>query len=346
MGLRIRLVAAAALLGCLSISGCRAIPCYRAEHFQPPPGARYTAEEIRLAAPAGHRLAGTLTLPLGLAPPFAAVVLITGSSPQNRDMMGHWAWPLNAYRPFRQISNALSENGIAVLRTDDRGCGCSGGGPLAEATLADRVQDNRAAVAYLRCRPEIDPSRIALLGLSEGGAIGPILAASDSSIRALVIMAGCATSGWKIMEHQFRYEIEREYNLTAQQKQKALGQRMHALREAVRTGQASAWLESFLTYMPLPTAKRVACPVLILHGDKDAHVPVEHAEYLAQAMRAGGNRDVTVQVFPNINHPFLPDPDGRRSGYKKLLRNGAVVPDQVLDRITGWLKPRLSAGSN
>jgi hypothetical protein len=72
---------------------------------------------------------------------------------------------------------------------------------------------------------------------------------------------------------------------------------------------------------------------------------VEHAHYLAQAMRSAGNRDVTVRIFENVNHPFLPDTDGRKSGYKKLLVDGAVVPDTVLDTITEWLVDRLSAGS-
>lgn len=228
-----------------------------------------------------------------------------------------------------------------MLRTDDRGCGCSEGGPLLEATISERVDDNRAALAYLRTRPEIDSSRIALLGMSEGGTIGPLIAAADPSIRALVIMAGCATNGWKIMEHQFRYDIERDERLTEKQKQAALEKRMKGLRNAVRAGKANPWFVSFLAYMPLPTAKQVACPVLILHGDKDAHVPVEHALYLAQAMRSGENPDVTVRIFENIDHPFLPDTDGRKSGYKKLLRNGATVPDAVLDTITGWLAERL-----
>jgi dipeptidyl aminopeptidase/acylaminoacyl peptidase len=94
--------------------------------------------------------------------------------------------------------------------------------------------------------------------------------------------------------------------------------------------------------MPLPTAKKVTCPVLILHGDKDAHVPVEHAHYLAQAMRSSGNPDVTVRIFKDINHIFLPDTDGRKSGYFKLLRSGAKVPDKVLNAISGWLVERLS----
>ncbi len=328
----------------LVVASCSKIPCYSPEYFDPPPHVNYIAEEIRVLAPAGHRLAGTLTIPSDRKPPFPAVALITGSSPQNRDMMNHWAWPTSAYKPFRQIADALTTNGIAVLRMDDRGCGCSEGGPLSEATIAERVTDNRGALEYLRERPEIDSSRIALLGLSEGGNIGPLIAASDPSIRALVIMAGCATNGWKIMEHQFSYDIDRDETLSEKEKKEALQKKMKGLRNAVQAGEANPWFESFLAYTPLPTAKQVTCPVLILHGDKDAHVPVAHAHYLAQAMRSGGNRDVTVRVFENINHPFLPDTDGRRSGYKKLLRKGAVVPDTVLDTITEWLTARLSAG--
>jgi uncharacterized protein len=331
------------LASLLIIAGCSKIPCYRPEHFAPPPNATYTAEEVRVKAPAGHKLAGTLTLPSDSKPPFPGVVLITGSSPQDRDMMGHWARPWNAYKPFRQIADRLSANGMAVLRMDDRSYGCSAGGPLSEATTHERADDNRAAVEYLRNRSEIDPARVGLLGLSEGGNIGPMIAASDPAIRALVIMAGCATNGWKIMEHQFRYEIERDESLTVQEQEKLVRDKMRGLRDAVRAGKANPWFESFLTYMPLPTAQQVTCPVLILHGDKDAHVPVEHAHYLAQAMRAGGNKDVTVRIFENINHLFLPDTDGRKSGYKKLMRNTAAVPESVLDTISVWLTDRLGA---
>ena len=327
----------------LTLSGCANIPCYRPEYFDPPPNAHFTAEEVRVTAPAGHVLAGTLTIPTDRNPPYPAVVLITGSSPQNRDMMGHWAYPVHNYRPFRQIAERLSNSGIAVLRMDDRSCGCSGGGPLLEATVSERADDNRAGVDFLRRRPEIDPSRIGLLGLSEGGNIGPMLAASDPSIRALVIMAGCATSGWPIMEYQIRYEIERTPGLTDQEKEERIRDRMKRLRGWVRAGKANPWFESFVAYMPIPTARKVACPVLILHGDRDAHVPVEHAHYLAQAMEAAGNSDVTVKIFKDVNHPFLPDTDGRKSGYKELLRQKKVVPDFVLDTITDWLADRLSA---
>jgi dienelactone hydrolase len=63
--------------------------------------------------------------------------------------------------------------------------------------------------------------------------------------------------------------------------------------------------------------------VLILHGDRDAHVPVEHAYLLANEMQKGGNRDVTVKIFADHNHLFLKDKDGRFTNkrYLKLLEH-------------------------
>ena len=103
-------------------------------------------------------------------------------------------------------------------------------------------------------------------------------------------MAGCAANGWKIQEHQYRYDIERDENLTEEEKEKALKAKMKGLRVAVQEGKVNPWFAFFLEYMPLPTAEQVTCPVLILQGDKDAHVPVEHSHYLAQAIRSNGNR--------------------------------------------------------
>jgi len=136
------------------------------------------------------------------------------------------------------------------------------------------------------------------------------------SIRALVIMAGCATNGWKIQEHQYRYDIERDENLTEDEKEKALRAKMKNLRVAVQKGKANPWFNFFLEYMPLPITKKATCPVLVLHGDKKSHVPVEHAHYLAQAIPSSGNPDVTVRIFKDINHPFLPDWDNQWASFR------------------------------
>jgi dienelactone hydrolase len=108
-------------------------------------------------------LAGTLTLP-PTEGPHPAVILISGSGPQNRDeeIPG-----VSGYQPFRVIADHLARNGIAVLRYDDRGVGGSTG-DYATATSADFATDAEAALSYLLGRDEIDPEQIGLLGHSEG----------------------------------------------------------------------------------------------------------------------------------------------------------------------------------
>lgn len=326
-------------LACLS--GCVAIPCYPPSHYAPEPGATYTAEEVRVSTAKGHKLAGTLTIPSHADPPYPAVVLVTGSSRQDRDMLHHWAEPYCFFKPYRQIADTLSRGGIAVLRMDDQGVGCSQGGPFDDITIPERADDARAGLDYLRTRPEIDRNRLGILGASEGANIAAILAADDPSIRAIVMMAGSATNGWKIKEYQYRFEIEHETTLPSHEIDRRVAAMMKDLRQAVREGKGSPWFRSFLEYMPLPTAAKVACPVLILHGDKDAHVPVEHAHLLAQAMRSHGNDRVGVMILRDYNHPLLQDSDGRRSRYEALLKHTNQLSDELLAIIYRWLSINL-----
>jgi len=134
------------------------------------------------------------------------------------------------------------------------------------------------------------------------------------AVYALVIMAGSATNGIKIREYQNRLKIDERSNLTGMEKERELSKSMKGLRQALSRAEGSPWVRSFFYYMPLPAAKKVSCPVLILHGDKDANVPVDHAHHLANAMRFSGNTDVTVKIFTNHNHLFLEDPVGNISG--------------------------------
>jgi pimeloyl-ACP methyl ester carboxylesterase len=138
---------------------------------------------------AGVRLGGTLTLPkppagqVRAAKSLPAVLLITGSGQQDRDemVMGH--------RPFLVLADHLTRSGIAVLRLDDRGIGKSTGDFWA-ALPSDFVADARAAVAFLRAHPDIDPGRVGLLGHSEGGITAPVLAAEDTKIAFVVMLGG------------------------------------------------------------------------------------------------------------------------------------------------------------
>jgi hypothetical protein len=97
-------------------------------------------------------LSATLSLPKknGVYP---AVILISGSGPQNRDeeIAGH--------KPFLVISDYLTRNGIAVLRFDDRGTVKSEGN-FNLATTADFATDVESAFEYLKTRKEINKTKL------------------------------------------------------------------------------------------------------------------------------------------------------------------------------------------
>ncbi|HMA47935.1 MAG TPA: alpha/beta fold hydrolase, partial [Frankiaceae bacterium] len=310
----------------------RPVPDYRA-----PAGAPYTATEVVIpihpAAGDSFSLAGTLTLPAAARGPVPVVVTITGSGRQTRD---EDLWPLlPAYRPFREIAERLGAEGIGVLRLDDRGVGGSGGG---EGTTADYADDVRQVVAWLRHRPGVAARRLALLGHSEGGAIAPLVAAQDSGLAGIVLLAGPGKTGRAILVDQLRRPIETAPGLSDSGRAAQLAGVPQAVEQIV---QSSRWMRWFGDYDPLATARRVTVPVLILQGALDRQVSAGQADTLAAALRAAGNRDVTEKVYPGLNHLFLRSAgDGSPSEYPTLP--DTKLPAQVLDDLAVWLRMKLT----
>jgi dienelactone hydrolase len=312
--------------------GATSGPAPGRKSYDAPPGAPYTAQEVVVHAKSGLRFTGTLTLPATAARSrVPAIVTITGSGSQDRD---EGIPGLPKYALYRELADTLGRRGIAVLRLDDRGINGSDAGPPG-ATTADFADDIRAGVAFLRSRGEIDPKRIGLVGHSEGGYIGPMVAASDSAIAAVVIMAGSVSPGRELLLFQQRFAVDSMAHLLGQQREAALAQYAHNTDSVAA---AEPWLKFFLDYDGAPTAARVHAPVLIVHGAKDYQVPVAEAEKTAAVIRGGGNRDVTVKVFPATNHLFVDDA-GVGFSYEKLP-SYAVRPE-VLGTIADWLVVRL-----
>ncbi len=147
----------------------------------------------------GVTLAGTVTIPKLKpgSPPrkFPAVVMVTGSGPQDRDES------IGRHKPFESIAHFLAENGIASLRYDDRGVGESTGDFL-NATSEDFAKDAIAVWKYAKSIPEIDATRIGILGHSEGGLVGPVAAVWEPGIAFLILLAPPGLTGSEILSSQ------------------------------------------------------------------------------------------------------------------------------------------------
>lgn len=300
--------------------------------YSAPAGAPYSAEEVVLVARDGSRLIGTLTIPRGVGRPVPALITISGSGLQDRDS----AIPsLPGYRPFRQIADTLGRAGIAVLRWDDRGFGGSEN-RAAAITTELLAADVSAALDFLSKRPEIDSTRLALLGHSEGALVASLVAQHDRRVRALVLMASPGSPGRVVIEGQNRFLLAAAESLTAAQRDSLLALSMRTVDSAAAR---QPWLQFFLNYDPLPAARSLRIPVLVLHGSTDRQVPPEEGEKLTTAMRKAGNSDVTLVIFPGRNHLFLEDPSGDWRYYSSLPSR--TVASEVLGQLTQWLVSRL-----
>ena len=142
----------------------------------------YRSEEVTFTN-GDISLAGTLTLP-DEGSRFPAVVLLVGSGSLDRDenIFGHKGHLL--------LADALSRQGFAVLRYDKRGVGASTGGKSTDP-VEELAQDAMAAVRFVAARPEVDASRVGIVGHSEGGIIAIMNAAQyPDEIAYIVSMAG------------------------------------------------------------------------------------------------------------------------------------------------------------
>lgn len=301
---------------------------FAAPSYTAPANAPYSSEEVKIQSPAGVTLAGTLTIPKRHAARAPAVVLITGAGLEDRDesMPG-----VNGYRPFRQIADTLGRTGLILLRMDERGYGASGAS-ASPPTIADLATDSRAAIAYLRSRPDVDASHVFLLGHSEGGEIAPMIAASDSTIAGIVTLGAPAVTGRQIRHAQLEYALAQDTTITEATRDSVLRSRDAILDSAAI---AQPWVRYYVSYDPLPTARQVRVPALILQGGSDHQVSADQAAMLGDAMKAGGNRDVTVHVFPGVDHLFLVDPAGNPGRYATLP--STAVGSDVLGTIADWI---------
>jgi hypothetical protein len=314
---------------------------------------------------------GTLTLPPG-AGPHPAVLLITGSGPQDRDetLMNH--------KPFWVLADYLSRHGLAVLRVDDRGTAQSTG-DFAAATTADFAQDAAAGFLFLQQRADIDPERVALLGHSEGGLVAPLVASEYPGVAAIVLMAGPGVRGREVLRLQQRLLLEAQgapagqvaamqeqqqaifdilcsglteaevtarldaffggtyEGLTAAQ-QEAVGSR-EAYLEAAKEQVGTPWMRWFLAHDPAPTLAQVACPVLAVNGAKDLQVdPGQNLPAVAAALAAGGNQDFATVELPGLNHLFQHCETCTVAEYGLIEE---TLAPEFLETVGRWLGERL-----
>lgn len=265
-------------------------------------------------------LAGTLSLP-DHGQPRAALVLATGSGPQNRDE------EVFGLKPFKTIADSLTAHGYAVLRMDDRGVGESTGCDFREVNTEILASDVAAGLAALDSLVPSVPHGV--LGHSEGGAIAMILAPRADFI---ITLAGPAWPGDSIVMYQSRtvalanspdgtwpmeglqrsiLNIAKSTTPAAVAKIQINTLFAQALGDTYRypgvadnlnaqvDGMLTTWYREFLRFDPAEYIRKVNVPWLALNGDKDTQVDVACLERIKELCPRAD-----VQVMPSHNHMF------------------------------------------
>jgi pimeloyl-ACP methyl ester carboxylesterase len=339
----------------------RAAPQKRPRPQDPQPPFPYLEEAIQ-ARNGAVSLDGTLTRPKGDGP-FPAVVLISGSGPQNRDS------ELFDHRPFLVLADALTRAGVLVVRYDDRGVGKSTGSREG-ATMRTYASDAGAFVSLLKKRPDV--SVVGLIGHSEGGQVAPMLAADNRDVGFVALLAASGVSGDRLMVEQNR-ALALAGGASAEQAE-AIAQAARALFDAAKRGESQArlielvralaqaqtgaelppeaeaslvaqaqglrepWFREFLSTDPAVDLRRLSVPVLAINGSKDTQVVAsQNLPAIRDALKTANNPDVTVKELAGLNHLFQTAGTGGVDEYGRLDETLSPV---AIELITTWIRER------
>jgi len=307
----------------------------------------YSSQEVTFES-GKLKLAGTVTIPQDGKKQHPAVIIISGSGPQDRNGVTP---ELKFSVQYKSLAHALSNAGILVLRYDERGVGESEG-DFETATLSDFVSDVKAGIGYLKQRSDVDETRICLIGHSEGGIIAPMIASEDPTIKAIVLMAGTAKPLDQVITEQQEYILSKQH-IPEETKRKLIQDQKdffawvrgekewdeEKLKQLGSLVNRKQWLLEHFQHDPLQTIKKVKCKVLILQGGKDRQVFEKHAHLLDQALQESGNQNHLLKIFPDLDHLFCrTEGEGDYAEYADTER---PLDPEFLDFLTDWLKKEL-----
>ncbi len=283
-------------------------------------------------------LPGTLSKPKGMGP-FAGVVLLQGSGPQDRDET------IRANKPFKDLAGGLATRGVAVLRFDKRTLVYGAKLQKVPITIDDEVtNDARAAIALLRKTPGIDPTKVYVVGHSLGAMLAPKIASLEPNLAGFVAMAGGTRPLEDIILDQFEFLTslqggnEQAKAQLAKIKEQVARAKSSGLSTTTPTSElplgapASYWL-SLRGYSPTTTAEKLSCRMLILHGDRDYQVT--QADYAGWEKSLFSKPSALLKRFPDLNHLFM---KGQGKATPAEYEKQGHVAEEVIDTIANWAK--------
>ena len=311
-------------------------------------------------------LAGTFIAP-ATPGPHPVIVLLHGSGPLTRHSFGPWPRFFNSLGMAVLVYDKRGTGASTGVRLD-----ASTGAPktLSPRYYPDDLADDAlAALRFLQARAEVDRKQIGFWGSSEGGMLATQVAARSKEVAFAIDSSGFMGPLWETLLYQAGAltrgrgapEIDVDETMAFTRLWMEVARTGRGYEEFLKRRQAiiasgKPWLLSYessaftslgqmrwvwkhiLTFSPLPDLRRVTCPVLGVWGEAD---PLTDAPKAASAMREalskGGNRDVTMKIFPHAGHSLMETPSrkGMAPGVFEFLRQwllARVRPPQAVVR--------------
>ena len=324
------------------VSGLWIQPPSPATDYEPPDyvdQSAFTEREVTVGA-GEWALPGTLSLPKKGAP-VAAVVLVHGSGPNDRDLS------LSANKPFRDLAWGLASKGVAALRYDKRTKHHARrltGEVLEKMTLNEETVDDAVLAAEaVRKADGIDPGRVYVLGISLGGRAIPRIAKRDSKAAGFILMAGSTRPMEDAILEQTRYLLGLDglssEDETAVAAIEAQVKRVKGLKPGSKVPASELplgvhphyWLDLRSDDPPRDLAKERR-RVLVMQGDRDYQVTIEDFRGWERALK--GKANVTMKRYPDLNHLFM---KGSGKSTPKEYETPGHVSVEVVDDLVAWI---------
>ena len=277
-------------------------------------------------------LPGILTTPPGKKPA-AAVLLLSGSGPQDRDET------VGTNKPLRDLARGLASRGIASLRYDKRTY-VKRDPSIAPDLKREYVEDARAALALLQKAEGIDRERIFVVGHSLGGSVAPLVA-GGGGVRGLVLLAPMARPADEVLLDQIPFQLRLSGADEAEiaRRVEQIKAYFVALKDPKADpgfffGASPGYWRDWLALDVSKLLRETTVPALVLQGAKDIQVSPDLD--FEKLRREVGDREgrVSYRLFPDLNHLFLRT-EGPSTGAEYGIP-GRIDP-AVLASIADWI---------
>jgi len=245
-------------------------------------------------------------------------------------------------KPFKDLAWGLASNGIVVLRYEKRTKQYKQQTiEIENFTVQDEtIDDAIAAVDLLNTTPEVNHSRMFILGHSLGGMLAPRIATQDRRISGLILLAAPTRHIEDLFLEQMKY-LNSLYK-TPDENDASLSE-IENLVKKIKTlnisdkemvlGAPRSYWSDLQTYDPVATAKNLNVPLLILQGGRDFQVTM--TDFNTWNETFSGETSATLKIYNSLNHLFIPG-TGRPTRTEYFIEGH--VSNEVINDIVLWIE--------